>query len=295
MDRCGKTCLDYCMHYDCPEAMVAILNTQPGLINHRNSSGMTPIAQACGQSASKGCVRILLSSKLCDLNGTDLKLLTPLHQCAMYNRVSSARRLLEKGAAIQPIDSTGFTPMDHAIERGFSEMANVLSEIAERRMSKRARAMSAISWTSATSSADPNRRLSTQSSHSTNRRASAMSTDSGGVPAQPFRRSSVERRGSSERCSPDGAEPVVASAVGVERRNSIGRASAANQDILMLSMIRESPEKGLSTPTLSAPSSPMFPEPSAPQHRRAPSRNNRVLPMDAQNSAKKSSKGCVVS
>lgn len=99
LDKQGKTAMDYCIHYDSPESLVAILNAVPDGIHCRNSAGQTPLHATCDSAhPSTGCFKLLLSAKEVDVNAADTRLRTPLHACAHSNRIRIAQLLLDRGA-----------------------------------------------------------------------------------------------------------------------------------------------------------------------------------------------------
>jgi ankyrin repeat protein len=87
-----------------------MLNVHPHLINLRCAAGRTALHFSCGRACSLGCVKVLLSSKLVDVNAVDLKLRSPLHMCALNGRVGLAKALVQRGAIVDGTDRNKQTP-----------------------------------------------------------------------------------------------------------------------------------------------------------------------------------------
>eukprot|EP00041_Stephanoeca_diplocostata_P012868 m.217272 g.217272 ORF g.217272 m.217272 type:complete len:1249 (-) comp19120_c0_seq1:80-3826(-) len=127
LDKQGKTAMDYCIHYDSPESLVAILNAVPDGIHCRNSAGQTPLQAVCdSMHPSAGCFKLLLRAKAVDVNAADMRLRTPLHACAQTNRLRIAQLLLDRGAQPSVVDVFGKTPLVMALEKGFDEFAGMM-------------------------------------------------------------------------------------------------------------------------------------------------------------------------
>jgi ankyrin repeat protein len=131
-DAYGRTAVNYACYFDRPECLVAILNFKPHYINARDSTGRTALHFTCGKYGySTACVRLLLSSKEVDVNVTDLKLRTPLHFCAIHNRVNLAKALMQRDASTEGKDVNCHTPKHYAMHVGDVEMVALFDGSAE--------------------------------------------------------------------------------------------------------------------------------------------------------------------
>eukprot|EP00051_Salpingoeca_urceolata_P012967 m.161919 g.161919 ORF g.161919 m.161919 type:complete len:1480 (-) comp17657_c0_seq4:152-4591(-) len=132
MDAQGRTSVNYAIHYGSPDCLTCILALWPGALHQRDARGRTALHLACEYlEINSGpeplqCVAALLSIKQTDVNCTDLRLTTPLHWAAVYNRPKLARALVGRGANPYAEDSRGMTPLSYAIKRGFVEVADAM-------------------------------------------------------------------------------------------------------------------------------------------------------------------------
>ena len=140
-DAYGRTALNYSCYFDKPECLVQILNFRPNYINARDKTGRTALHFTCGKYGySQACLRLLLSSKDVDVNACDLKLRSPLHFCAIHNRVSLAKALMQRGASPDAKDMNCHTPKHYAMHVGDVEVVTLFDgsvEMVERAKMKR--------------------------------------------------------------------------------------------------------------------------------------------------------------
>lgn len=94
------------------------------VVNQKDDSGYTPLLYA-SRSGDLQLVEVLIKY------GADVNALTPalqtssLHRAAMMGHVEIVRTLLKHGAKLT-MDFKGLWPSDHAKEKGFPELADVL-------------------------------------------------------------------------------------------------------------------------------------------------------------------------
>ena len=94
-------------------------------INVLASDGYSPMHAACS-SGFIGCLLVLLSSKIVDLNLRGCNGNTPLHICAEVGRPVCAAFLLMAGAHRSLLNEAGETPVDVAVRTGNSAAEQVL-------------------------------------------------------------------------------------------------------------------------------------------------------------------------
>ena len=129
-DGYGRPAPHYCMYYDCPEALVTILNARPDAANTRDSDGRTPIHFACGRHGMGRCVKTLLSAPQVDVDAPDKWLRTPLHACALGGSNEAAKQLLRAGARTTATDIRGRTAAQYALQYGNAELFKLITHAA---------------------------------------------------------------------------------------------------------------------------------------------------------------------
>jgi len=102
----------------------SIFETQPGLVNCRDSRGWTPLYYAAFNGQT-GMIQILVAHgaavDAADKDGT-----TPLYSAAFRGNTDAVRSLLEHGANIEARDHEGFTPLNTAAWAGQTDVVALL-------------------------------------------------------------------------------------------------------------------------------------------------------------------------
>lgn len=108
------------------EAVMALLDEDPALINGRNTDGMTPLNLA----AINGNYEIVkeLLRRNADIHIGDADNSQPIHLAAISGNVQIVELILASGADINEQDNNGTTPLGFAVGRRQTDMARYLLE-----------------------------------------------------------------------------------------------------------------------------------------------------------------------
>jgi ankyrin repeat protein len=101
-------------------------------VHSKAIQGTTPMMFACLEGHAE-VVRVLIKEGREDPDVRSRALLAPLHTAAMNNRLEVTRTLLSLGADPWAVEgNSGRTALDMAVSRGYTELAQLLTEAMER-------------------------------------------------------------------------------------------------------------------------------------------------------------------